>query len=766
MAAETEPESSTANRRSGMQADFFFEAGSYTSDDLKVVRFDGMETLSHPFVFQLDIVMEESEPDFESILGQSALLTIEGTDGTRYVNGIVSRFEQSGEPTRLTQFRAELVPRIWLLGLRHKSRIFQDMSVPDIITKVLTEAKIPSGGFQLKTKRSYTQREYCVQYRESELAFISRLMEEEGLYYWFEHSKNNHVMVIGDATSAHVPIVGDPKLLFHTITGEEPYFEHIYKFRYAQEVRPGEVVLRDYDFKRPKLDLTSNKAADRDTNLQIYDYPGEYVQPSEGTALSEVRLQELQASRKVGEGASNCRRLLPGYKFTMDQHARKDFNREYLLTRVSHSGTQVQSLKEAAGSASNEYNAEFSCIPADLQFRPARVTPRPAIYGSQTAIVTGPAGEEIYPDEHGRVKAQFHWDREGNRDEKSSCWIRVSQEWAGKGWGATILPRIGHEVLVTFIEGDPDRPMVTGRVYNAVNVPPYPLPGEKTKSTLKSDSSKGGGNFNEIRLEDLAGSEQVFVHAAKDMDVRVLNDRREWVKNDRSLIVKRDRLASVERDDHATVGRDLVEEVKRDHHVKVTGKQAQEVGGSTSLKVKGDRIEVVDGAYSVKVTGDLVVKGTKIVLDASSGITLKVGGNFVTVDPSGVAIKGTLVQLNSGGSALSGSPGSPVSPVAPQAPVEAATAEPGKQPQARSASPTHAPQSSANQQKKNYIEIEMKDDEGNPMGGLRYAVVLPDGSTVADGTLDEKGYAKVENIDPGQCKVTFPDLHGDAWDNA
>jgi len=622
MAAETEPESSTANRRSGMQADFFFEAGSYTSDDLKVVRFDGMETLSHPFVFQLDIVMEESEPDFESILGQSALLTIEGTDGTRYVNGIVSRFEQSGEPTRLTQFRAELVPRIWLLGLRHKSRIFQDMTVPDIITKVLTEAKIPSGGFQLKTKRSYTQREYCVQYRESELAFISRLMEEEGLYYWFEHSKNNHVMVIGDATSAHVPIVGDPKLLFHTITGEEPYFEHIYKFRYAQEVRPGEVVLRDYDFKRPKLDLTSNKAADRDTNLQIYDYPGEYVQPSEGTALSEVRLQELQASRKVGEGASNCRSLLPGYKFTMDQHARKDFNREYLLTRVSHSGTQVQSLKEAAGSASNEYNAEFSCIPADLQFRPARVTPRPAIYGSQTAIVTGPAGEEIYPDEHGRVKAQFHWDREGNRDEKSSCWIRVSQAWAGPNWGAIVIPRIGQEVVVQFLEGDPDRPIITGTVYNGDNRPPFPLPGEKSQAGFKSNSTLGGSGYNEFVMDDTKGKELIRVHGQFDKDSTIEHDLREHVLNDRSRDVTKNETIQIGVDQTYSIGNNQTGSVGKDKFIEVKSNQTETIGVDMTITVGANLTESVAANYTEQV-------GSAMTLTVGTALTQTVGGAFV-----------------------------------------------------------------------------------------------------------------------------------------
>ncbi len=753
--------------RSGQVADYVFQVAGGSAEKFRVAAFKGTEAMSEPFLFRLELVSTDRGVDFATVVGQEATLTISAPKGKRWVHGMVSRFAAVAAGDRFVTYEAELVPTVWRLSRRADCRIFQGKSVPDIVKSVIEGAGVPASRMKLSLQATYPPRDYCVQYRETDLDFVSRLLEEEGIFYWFEHTASDDVMVMADVKDAGVALAGGAEIPFSPPGGMIEEKEHVSEFRLAQEVRSGKATLRDYNHEKPTLDLEVHGQADKELDLEVYDYPGDYADTGEGKRLVAARLDALRAKRALGTGASAVRRLLPGFRFKMSGHWHSGLNQEYLLIRVEHEGSQPQVREdEAAGGKGPLYANTFRCIPSATVFRPECRTPRPVIVGAQTATVVGPQGEEIYTDDQGRVKVQFPWDRQGQWDDKSSCWIRVSQEWAGKGWGATILPRIGHEVLVTFIEGDPDRPMVTGRVYNAVNVPPYPLPGEKTKSTLKSDSSKGGGNFNEIRLEDLAGSEQVFVHAAKDMDVRVLNDRREWVKNDRSLIVKRDRLASVERDDHATVGRDLVEEVKRDHHVKVTGKQAQEVGGSTSLKVKGDRIEVVDGAYSVKVTGDLVVKGTKIVLDASSGITLKVGGNFLTVDPSGVAIKGTLVQLNSGGSALSGSPGSPVSPVAPQAPVEAATAEPGKQPQARSASPTHAPQSSANQQKKNYIEIEMKDDEGNPMGGLRYAVVLPDGSTVADGTLDEKGYAKVENIDPGQCKVTFPDLHGDAWDNA
>lgn len=594
--------SAGVQRRSGMEADFYFQAGPYSSDELKVVQIEGRESLSQPFLFLLNVVMEESEPDFEAILGQAALLTIEGSEGTRHVSGIVSRFEQSGEPTRLTQYRVEMVPKIWLLGLRHKSRIFQEMTVPDIIRKVLADAGIPASEFQFKTKRKYAEREYCVQYRESELAFISRLMEEEGIYYWFEHTDKSHTMILGDATSAHVPIAGDANLIFHSATGEEPEFEHVHKFRYAQEVRPGEVVLRDFDFKKPKLDLTADKAADRDTNLQIYDYPGEYVQPSEGKTLSEIRLQEFQASRKVGEGESNCKRLLPGFKFTMEQHARKDLNREYLLTQVLHFGKQIQSLKEAAGATqANEYHAEFKCIPSDIQFRPSCITPRPVIHGSQTAIVTGPPGEEIYPDEHGRVKVQFHWDREGKRDEKSSCWIRVSQTWAGPSWGAIIIPRIGQEVIVQFIEGDPDRPIITGTVYNGDNRPPFPLPGGKSQAGFKSNSTLGGGGYNEFVMDDTKSNELIRVHGQYDMDSTIEHDLREHVLNNRSRDVAKNEKIQIGVNQDYSIGSNQTGTVGANKSITVAANHDENIGTNMTINVGSNLTETVALNYAETV---------------------------------------------------------------------------------------------------------------------------------------------------------------------
>jgi type VI secretion system secreted protein VgrG len=495
----------------------------------------------------------------------------------------VSRFGQSSERTRLTQYTAELVPKVWLLGHRRNSRIFQELAVPDIIKKVLTDAKIPPDQFKFNLKGKYAEREYCVQYRESDLAFISRLMEEEGIYYWFEHSKDKHVLQMGDATTAHGPIQGDAKVVFHEATGEEPELEHIFHFRYSEQVRSGEVVLRDFDFKKPTLDLTAQKAADIHKELQVYDYPGEYTLPSVGTSWSEVRLQELQSARRIGVGKTNCRRFVPGYKFTMEEHARPKLNREYLLTRVHHTGAQVQALKEAAGAAAvNEYRCEYVCIPSDVQFRAPRLTPRPVVHGSQTAIVTGPAGEEIYPDEHGRVKVKFHWDRDPKKDEKSSCWIRVSQNWAGAGWGAMIIPRLGQEVIVDFLEGDPDQPIITGRVYNGDNRVPYGLPGAKTRSTLKSNSSKGGGGSNEMRFEDAKGSEEIYLHGQKDWNIVIENDKTQKIGHDESLDVGHDRTKHVKHD-----------QAHRKHKLP-TVLTVRQVGSPASTPCAADKMEYVN----------------------------------------------------------------------------------------------------------------------------------------------------------------------------
>src|SRR5579864_3328015 len=356
----------------------------------------------------------------------------------------------------------------------------------------------------------------------------------------------------------------------------------------------------------------------------------------------------------------------------------EDANQDYAILSMQHhaaNNTHVSvDLQEAF-----DYRNTLEAIPASVPYHPPRNARRPFIQGSQTAVVVGKSGEEIWVDQYGRIKVQFFWDRAGNMDENSSCWIRVAQVWAGKGWGAIFTPRIGQEVIVDFLEGDPDRPIITGRVYNADQTVPYALPGEQTKSTIKSMSSKGGGGFNEIRLEDKAGSEQVFIFGQKDEHIRITNDAREWIGQDRSLYVTRDQKEQVGRDKHDDIGRDQIEKMGRDHHVTVSGKEAISITGSHSETVTGDVIEVYQGNQSTQVTQNIYIKGMQVVIEALTGLTIKQGANFITMDSSGIAISGVpFVNINSGGAALPGSAGSAVSPLSPTDPAEADDATPGE----------------------------------------------------------------------------------------
>jgi type VI secretion system secreted protein VgrG len=430
--------------------------------------------------------------------------------------------------------------------------------------------------------------------------------------------------------------------------------------------------------------------------------------------------------------------------------------------------------------AEEGYSNQFTCIPAKVTFRPPRVSPKPTVQGAQTAIVAGKAGEEIWTDKYGRVKVQFHWDRRGESNERSSCWIRVAQPLAGKGWGAICLPRIGQEVIVDFLEGDPDRPIITGTVYNAVQTPPYELPKEKTKITLKSNSSKGGGGFNELRFEDKKGHEQVFMHAERDFDLRIKADRRELVGHDRHLIVRRDRLEQVDRDAHACVNRDRIQYVDRDDHLGIGGKQAIEILKSQSLRVDGDVNQEFGANASTVVAGSSYLQATNVVLEALGGLTIKSGANFISINAAGVQISGAQVLINSGGSALSGTAGMLMDPRPPLWPEIADNADPGSEVRcfrhqrlereaqapgslAADAAPTYNPKAPENKNKKSWIEIELKDEDGNPVPGERYRITLPDGS-VYEGTLDEKGLARVDHIDPGTCQITFPELDEDVWE--
>jgi len=735
---------------------------------LRVLGLQGVESISGLFDFTLTVVSEDGDLDFDAIVGRPALVTFVSDDESvsRYLHGMVVDIEQTAQGRRLTTYALRLAPQVWLLTQRTNSRIFQAVTVPDIIKDVITQAGVPADQLKINVTATYTARDYCVQYRETDFEFVSRLMEEEGMFYFFRHSDKGHEMVVADHSTIHQVISGQATVPYHPSSTGVKVEETIFPFSLRQGVRSGAVVLDDFDFRKPALDLTENEKFTVDTKLEVYDYPGRFDTAADGKRLTKVRMQGLQVSRKVGEGESDCLRLQPGSHFTLGEHPRDVFNQEYLVTRLETWAKQPQVLEEAAGREPSTYRNRFSCIPSAVVFRAPRLTRKPIVQGVQTAIVVGPAGEEIYPDEFGRVKVQFHWDRKGKNDEKSSCWIRVSQLWAGANWGAMFIPRIGHEVIVDFIEGDPDRPIITGRVYHGTNKPPYKLPDERTKSTIKTNSSKGGGGFNELRFEDKKGEEQVFIHAEKDMDVRVKNDRREWVGNDRHLFVKRDKVQKVERDEHSLVDRDKITEVTRDVSLKVGGKRMTEITGAESLVIKDDVHFGFQKNFSQETGSDYYIKAMGVVIEGMKEITLKVGGNFVKIDSSGVTIVGSQIKLNSGGSAGAGKMGKEVPVLKPLDIVLAATAAAAPPPASESAQQeTHKDPKEDEEvpPEKKWIEIELVDEAGLPVAGEKYEVELPDGK-IATGTTGPKGIARVNGVKPGSCKIRFPNLDKDAWE--
>ncbi|OGW58967.1 MAG: hypothetical protein A3D21_06690 [Nitrospirae bacterium RIFCSPHIGHO2_02_FULL_42_12] len=623
--------------RSKSEADYTFKAGSYSGNKLRVVSFFGSEGISEMFRYNIDLASLDGEVDFDEVIGQPALLTIHGLKGKRYVHGIVSLFEQTGKEGKWTRYRAEVVPAIWILSRHYTCRIFQTQTIPDIIKKVLTDAGISSDQFRFSLKKTYKPRDYCVQYRESDLSFISRLMEQYGIFYLFEHAEDKDIMVIGNDPVVHVPIQDPATVIYHApgTTGVSDQ-EHIFEYRFNREIRSGAVMLKDFDFKKPRLNLGAEEKINGDGKLEVYDYPGEYEAPDLGKDLAKVRLEEIQSTQKVGSGQSDCRRFIPGYRFTLDKFSRTELNREYLLIQLTHSGNQPQSLGAEGGGSSSDvmYENRFTCIPSDVSFRPLRLTPRPMIAGPQTAVVVGPKGEEIYTDEYGRVKVQFHWDRDGKQDEKSSCWIRAAQIWAGTGWGAMFIPRIGQEVIVEFLEGDPDQPIITGRVYNGDNMPPYTLPAEKTKSTMKSNSSKGGGGSNEFRFEDAKDSEEIYLHGQKDWTIVIENDKNQKVGKDETLEVGENRDKKVGKDQSEDIGDNKTITVGKNHTEKIGENANIDIGKDETISIgKNQSISINDNmtltvgknlTESISDNADYSI-GKDCIFNIGKNLTMKIG---------------------------------------------------------------------------------------------------------------------------------------------
>jgi type VI secretion system secreted protein VgrG len=624
------------------------------ADTLLITGLSGHEAISSTYRYRLDLMSEDATIKGQDLLRKPVAVAIMLSDGSeRWIHGMVSRFAQLGRRDEITFYEAEIVPLVWFLSLTRDCRIFQGQTVPDIVQKVLKDAGVTD--FEINcSERTYATREYCVQYRESDLDFIQRLLEEEGIHYTFKHSSSKHVMVIGDAQMSIPTIEGDADIRF---TEQADAHEDIIRdIRSEDAVYVGTVTLNDYDYTQPTLSLISSVSGKG--REEIYDYPGKYTTTNDGDRYARVRLEAEEALRASVRGDGTCRAFVAGSAFKLIDHYNSNANRRYRLVETT--------LALEAGDYRSWDDGDYDCqcafvaIPDGTPYRPPARTPRPVVRGSQTALVVGPSGEEIYVDKYGRVKVQFYWDREGKKNEKSSCWVRVSTSWAGKKWGAIHIPRIGQEVIVGFLEGDPDLPIITGRVWNDDQMPPYDLPANKTQSGIKSRSSKSGGtdNFNEIRMEDAKGKELLYVHAEKDKQVIVENDRTEEVGKDETITIGANRTETVKGNEKITIEGNREEAVKGNETIGIDGNREETVKGNETINVKGNRKEDVKGSESVKVgtsrtvkigTSDALTVGTSLTVKANTSITLKVGANSIKIDNAGITIKG--IQVNVKGTA-------------------------------------------------------------------------------------------------------------------
>lgn len=673
------------------------------TDVLLLQSISGHEGISRLFEFELDLISENNSISFTDIVGKNVTISLEQYDGSiRYLNGCVSRFAQSGQDSRFTHYSAEVVPWLWFLTRNADCKIFQQKTVPEIITGIFDALSLKD--YQNKLQGTYSALDYCVQYRETHFNFISRLMEQFGIFYFFEHQQGKHTLILGDSNSVF-PVFGNAKC---QLTGGGVDEEDLIRsWNLQQELRTGKYTLTDYNFTTPSTSLLASEptvdTVGPNSSYEIYDYPGDYLTVGDGDSFSKLRMQEEESSHLVVSGAGDVRGFGSGMQFTLQGHYRSDQNATYVLTEIQHTASVGNSYY--GGDTETHYSNHFICIPLAVPFRAPRITPKPMIQGLQPAVVVGKSGEEIWVDQYGRVKVQFFWDRVGEKDENSSCWVRVSQAWAGQGWGAMWIPRIGQEVIVEFLEGDPDRPLITGRVYNAALMPPYALPDNGTRSTFMSRSSKGGGtaNYNELRFEDKKGSEQIFMNAEKDMDWRVEHDSREFVGNNRSMIVTTDQLEQIGGKKNLHVKGDHIEKIEGAMSLQVVGDQKEKVGGNLSLNLTGDQKEQIGGAMSLAISSDQKIQvgggyslqvsqshnekagqniaaeagqtihlkgGMSVVIEAGMEVALKGPGGFVSVGPSGVTIQGTMVLINSGGAAGSGPGAQTSSPASPDSPAD------------------------------------------------------------------------------------------------
>ncbi|HEV7377849.1 MAG TPA: type VI secretion system tip protein TssI/VgrG [Pyrinomonadaceae bacterium] len=610
-------------------------------DKLLLKAVSGEEQISGLFNFQLEMVSEDQKLDFSAIVGKQVTVTLLLNDGTkRYINGVVGRFMQEDSSVRLTTYYADIHPWLWMLTKTRDCRIFQNKTIPQIIKSVFDDLEFKD--YRDDLKGTYPSLDYCVQYDESAFNFVSRLMEDAGIFYFFEHEEDKHTLVLGDDADVHKSCPGLKEARYQQSSVQHTDDHIITRCSIEEQVVTGKFAVDDFNFETPSTDLMVEVTGEG-SEMRIYEYPGGLLKKDDGEKRARLYLEACEQPGKTLRGEGHVRAFTSGYKFDLKNHYRADANKTYVLRRVSIAATQ------------DSYTNSFEAFPVDVPFRPQRMTPKPVIVGTQTAIVVGKSGEEIWTDKYGRIKVQFHWDQKGANDENSSCWIRVDYGWAGKQWGGIFLPRIGQEVIVSYLEGDPDRPLVTGAVYNAQQVVPYTLPDEQTKSTIKSNTSKGGQGFNEIRFEDKKDSEEMYFHAQKDQLIEVLNNRTKTVTKNEKNTIKGTRDQTVTGNETHTDEANFTHKVTGNYELKVTGNLTIDVTGSVtftsaqSMKHEAQMsITNTAGTSMTNKSGTSMsnTAGTSMTNEAQIGITNK-GSATNTVESSGITtIKGSLVKIN------------------------------------------------------------------------------------------------------------------------
>ncbi|ATE74972.1 type VI secretion system Vgr family protein [Pseudomonas frederiksbergensis] len=591
-------------------------------DVLLLKDMGGDEELGRLFSYELQLHSLDNAIDLNQLLGKPMCLSLQlDGGGERHFHGIVARCSQNVDQGQFASYQATLRPWLWLLTRTSDCRIFQNLTIPQIIKQVFRD--LGFSDFEDALSRPYREWEYCVQYRETSFDFVSRLIEQEGIYYFFRHEQGRHVLVLADAYGAHANVPGYASVPYYPKNEQQRERDHIYDWHLAQQVQPGSLELNDYDFQRPSARIDVRSAMPRPHtagDYPLYDYPGTYVQSADGEHYARTRIEALQTLHEQVELAGNARGLGSGHLFSLTGFSRQDQNREYLIVGTRYYISQ-ESGETGGGAPSAQFESSLTCIDAQQSYRPLPNTHRPIVKGPQTALVVGPKGEEIWTDQFGRVKVHFYWDRHDQSNENSSCWIRVSQSWAGKNWGSMQIPRIGQEVIVSFLEGDPDRPIITGRVYNAEQTVPYDLPENATQSGMKSRSSKGGSpaNFNEIRMEDKKGAEQLYIHAERNQDI--------VVEVDESHSVGHDRNKSIGHNETVTIGNNRLRIVKQEDILSVGQRKTDSISQSYVIEV-GENLRLVCGEsiLELNASGQINLTGVQISFYASGDAEINTGG--------------------------------------------------------------------------------------------------------------------------------------------